>query len=94
MALITLTSIDGKKVLLNPDYVEIAYGIENCGKDCTYVKLRNGKTVLLDMTVEAFDDFVKVNDKNREKSKQEEEKKTAAILLQILEHTKEDLRYM
>ena len=94
MALIKVAGICGEKVLLNTDGIEIAYGIKNCGKDCTYVKLKTGKTVLLDMTVEAFDDFVKLNDKKIEKDKQEEKKKTAATLLQILEHTKEDLRYM
>ena len=37
----------GIDVMIDVDSIEIAYGIKFLDKDCTYVRLKSGKTIIL-----------------------------------------------
>lgn len=37
----------GNDVMIDADSIEIAYGIKFLDKDCTYVRLKSGKTIIL-----------------------------------------------
>ena len=37
----------GSDVMIDVNSIEIVYGIKLMGKDCTYVRLKSGKTIIL-----------------------------------------------
>lgn len=37
----------GNDVIIDTNSIEIAYGIKFLDKDCTYVRLKSGKTIIL-----------------------------------------------
>lgn len=43
----TFTGACGKDVMIDTNSIEIAYGIKFLDKDCTYVRLKTGKTIIL-----------------------------------------------
>lgn len=47
MALVKFMGACGNDVMIDANSIEIAYGIKFLDKDCTYVKLKSGKTIIL-----------------------------------------------
>lgn len=47
MALVKFKGACGKDVMIDTNSIEIAYGIKFLDKDCTYVRLKSGKTIIL-----------------------------------------------
>ncbi len=47
MALVKFKGACGNDVMIDTNSIEIAYGIKLMGKDCTYVRLKSGKTIIL-----------------------------------------------
>lgn len=47
MALVKFKGACGNDVIIDTNSIEIAYGIKFLDKDCTYVRLKSGKTIIL-----------------------------------------------
>ena len=47
MALVKFKGACGSDVMIDVNSIEIAYGIKFLDKDCTYVRLKSGKTIIL-----------------------------------------------
>jgi hypothetical protein len=47
MALVKFKGACGNDVMIDTNSIEIVYGIKLMGKDCTYVRLKSGKTIIL-----------------------------------------------
>ena len=49
----------GNDVIIDTNSIEIAYGIKFLDKDCTYVKLKSGKTIILADEMKMFINLMK-----------------------------------
>lgn len=47
MVLVKFKGACGNDVMIDADSIEIVYGIKFLDKDCTYVRLKPGKTIIL-----------------------------------------------
>lgn len=47
MLLVKFKGVCGNDVIIDTNSIEIAYGIKFLDKDCTYVRLKSGKTIIL-----------------------------------------------
>lgn len=47
MALVKFKGACGNDVMIDTNSIEIAYAIKFLDKDCTYVRLKSGKTIIL-----------------------------------------------
>lgn len=54
MALVKFKGACGNDVMIDANSIEIAYGIKFLDKDCTYVRLKSGKTIILADEIKRF----------------------------------------
>lgn len=54
MALVKFKGACGNDVIIDVNSIEIAYGIKFLDKDCTYVRLKSGKTIILADEIKRF----------------------------------------